>query len=129
MVSAKCVNCGFNQETIIPRGVLISEWFKSENSVCDNCGCNALKRKMTSELREELMKANKRKALAEAEKKRLLEEAYEEEEDQEDEYQDEEEYETEEDGYNRTNPRPFPRQALLRDPKPFFKSESNSRLL
>lgn len=41
-IKTKCLNCGYIQDTSIPKGKTIDSWIKSQGCVCDNCGCSTL---------------------------------------------------------------------------------------
>lgn len=43
-VNYKCKNCGAYGEVVIPKGVAVEVYFKSNQSKCGNCGCTALER-------------------------------------------------------------------------------------
>lgn len=41
-IKAKCANCKVLQDLTIPKGRQIADFLKSEECLCDNCGCSTL---------------------------------------------------------------------------------------
>lgn len=38
-VKMKCANCGFLNDTRIPKGTAVTDFVKTGSFKCDNCGC------------------------------------------------------------------------------------------
>jgi len=39
VVKLKCSNCGFLNDTKIPKGITVEEFIKTGSFKCDNCSC------------------------------------------------------------------------------------------